>query len=68
MNNDKKTTLYGFVQSILIALLGGFSYFSGADAADVINQAKGAGDWGALILVGIAIVSFVKSFYTNKAG
>ncbi len=66
MNNDKKTTLFGFVQSLLIALLGGFSFFSGAGAEGVINQARSAGDWGALILVGIAIVSFVKSFYTNK--
>lgn len=66
MNNEKKTTLYGFVQSVLIAVLGGFSYFSGADATNVISQTRGAGDWGALVLVGIAVFSFIKAYYTNK--
>lgn len=67
MNNDKKTTLYGFVQSVLIAALAGFSYFGGADVAAVTGQTSAAGDWGALILACVAIFSFVKSYFTNKA-
>ena len=66
MNNDKKTTLMGAIQSVLIAALAVFSYLSGADVAAVSGQVSGAGDWGALILVGIAIFSFIKSLYTNK--
>ncbi len=66
MNNDKKTTLMGFIQSVLFAGLAGMSYFTGADVTTVSGQVQGAGDWGALILVAISIFSFIKAYFTNK--
>lgn len=66
MNNDSKTTLMGFIQAVLFAGLAGFSYFSGADVTQITGQVQGAGDWGALILVLIAVFTFIKGFYTNK--
>jgi hypothetical protein len=66
MNNDKKTTLFGFIQSALLTGLAGFSYFSGMDVTGISGQTSSAGDWGALILVAIAIFSAIKSYYTNK--
>jgi len=68
MNNDSKTTLFGFIKSVLIAGLAGFSYFAGADTVDLMTQTQGVGDWGALILLLISIFTFLKGFYTNKQG
>jgi hypothetical protein len=66
MNNDKKTTLMGFIQAGLIAVLAGFSYFGGADVTAISGQVNSSGDWGALILTLFAIFTFIKGYFTNK--
>jgi hypothetical protein len=66
MDNDKKTTLFGFVRSAFITTLSGVAYFGGAALESQISGAESAGDWAALILAAIAGISAVIDFYTNK--
>jgi hypothetical protein len=66
MNNDNKTTLFGFIRSALITLLAGLAYFGGTPLDSQITSVESSGDWGALILAVIAIVSFVVDYFTNK--
>jgi hypothetical protein len=66
MNNDKKTTLIGFIQAALIAGLAAFSYFTGFDATDLTGNVSTSGDWGTLILVLFSIFTAIKGYFTNK--
>ncbi len=66
MNNDSKTTLFGFVKSALIAALAALAYFGGVPTDSVVSEVTSSTDWGSLILAVIAIVSFLVDYYTNK--
>jgi len=67
MNNDKKTTLIGFIQATLLAGLAAFAYFTGQDMSEQMQNVAASFDWGALILALFSIFTAIKGYFTNKA-
>ena len=66
MNNDTKTTTFGIVKLVITVLLGVGVYFGFGVDPNLLQQVSAATDWGALIIVIKAIVSFVIDYFTNK--